>query len=174
MSLAEAHVLQEFLLGDGVHHQHHALPEKLEQVKEAVDPRAPAAIRGNGVPAPAVPGSVPAAPQAPDTQASISREATESALVQMDFTDSISTSGTPLVAGSAVILSLTGWRRKKARLAEQRAMQRLNSDYRVHIDRSQLASDQQCFHAQESQQNTSSRMVFDMESGKLQRLKKAS
>ena len=77
------------------------------------------------------------------------------------------------LAGGAVILSLAGWRRKKARQAAQREEQRRASRYRVYIEQSELSGDYAATNSAFDQANLASRMVFDTHSGKLRKLKSA-
>ena len=74
------------------------------------------------------------------------------------------------IAGSAVILSLAGWRRKKA-LAQKSCDSENNNSYRIYVDQSQMASEfgynKNSMAQSESDTNTSARMVFDIKSGRL-------
>jgi hypothetical protein len=172
MPVADAYAMQAFSMGNVHRFQHHNdsvavevanadqaqpgqadAPAQIERDAGSTDSPVTAPVQGEPAGRSAEPAAAP--PQAQN-------------LTPADIDDSAQG-----LAGSAVILSLAGWRRKKARLAEQREAQRRASKYRVYIEQNQLAGDYAVTNSGKGRVNLASRMVFDTHSGKLRRLKSA-
>ncbi len=172
MEVADAYAMQELRMGNEHRFQHHNEPNEQAPAQDKAAPKGQP-VDGGGdkqAPEPAVQKAAPPAAEQASVDIDTMRDTELKTVENIAQTDDSGLSG---VAGSAVILSLAGWRRKKAILAEQRAEQRRNSKYRVVVDQDQLAGETAGFAQAGGQPNQGSRMVFDTHSGKLRRLKSA-
>lgn len=171
--LAEAYVLQDFVMSSAHRFLHHHEPvepvaEEEEDGGEAPEASSPDADAGTQEAPPATgegDETAPASPPAPPAQAGqnpVDDTASASRVDAAEFGE---------LAGSAVILSLAGWRRRKA--SREAAATARSSRYRVHVDRDTVDANARPARAG-GLAGGGSTMVFDTRSGTLRRKKSSS
>jgi hypothetical protein len=174
LGMAEAYVMMDLWMGNDHRFMHHhdAADQSAAPAQQAPASQAPAAGGAQGAgesQAPAPAAGQDLAPSGP--QASEDDHGGQAASIQANVTDTELQAKASNLAGSAVILSLAGWRRKKAVLAEQRAARRAESKYRILVDDTRFAVDRRHDAVNPTSSKACSRMVYDTYSGKLKQQK---